>query len=137
MNRISDEADEVEFAARIRGMLDHGTAGLSQKITLKLYEARCAALRPQPAPVAVFSYAGLGQLAGNSWHRHYRGILAFLGLMIGVFGVQTWQNFQQANELAAIDSELLSDELPPSAYTDPRFLRWLQHLSESDNDSLS
>jgi hypothetical protein len=139
MSKISDEADnEAKLAARIRGMLDHGLTELSQKTTRRLYEARCDALRHQAAPVAAFSLAGgLGQLIGASWHRHYRGALAFLALAIGALSVQPWQNLQQADELAAFDSELLSDELPLSAYTDPGFLKWLQHLSESDGDSLS
>lgn len=134
MNKTIDEAD---FAARIRGALDHGTTELGEKASLRLYEARCDALRHQATPVTVLSLAGFGQLVGDSWHRHYRGILAFLALAIGALGVQIWQNYQQADELADIDSALLTDEVPPSAYTDPGFLEWLQHLSDSDEDSLS
>lgn len=134
MKRITDEA---AFAARIRGALDQGASELGAKASRRLYEARCDALRHQAAPVAALSLAGVGQLLGDSWHRHYRGILAFLALAIGAMGVQVWQTVQQADELAEIDSALLTDEVPPSAYTDPDFLEWLQHLSESDGDSLS
>ncbi len=134
MNKTTDEA---QFAARIRGALDQGLANLDSKASLRLYEARCDALRHQAAPIAVLSLAGVGQLLGDSWHRHYRGVLAFLALAIGALGVQIWQNYQQADELAEIDSALLTDEVPPSAYTDPGFLEWLQHLSDSDAESLS
>ncbi len=133
MNRISDEA---ALAARIRGVLDQGTSELSPKASLRLYEARCDALRHQAAPVAALSLAGVGHLLGDSVHRHYRGILAFVALAVGAFGVQVWQNEQEAAALAEIDSELLGDEVPPSAYTDQGFMEWLQQLSESEEDSL-
>lgn len=133
MNKISDE---TELAARIRGMLDQGAAELSPKAARRLYEARCDALRHQAAPVAALSMAGFGHVIGHSLHRHYRGILALVALAIGAMGVHVWQNDQEASALAEIDSELLGDEVPPSAYTDQGFLQWLQHLSESNETSL-
>jgi hypothetical protein len=140
----TDEAQLSQFGARVCGQLDQGAAELPQQAAQRLYAARNAALQRQaaPVPIAALPHAGLGQWFGNSWHagqRYYRGALAFLALAVGVAGVQLWQNVEQANEqateLAAIDSELLSDELPPSAYTDPGFLKWLQQASESDDDS--
>jgi hypothetical protein len=133
MNKTSDEAD---LAARIRVMLDQGAADLSPKASLRLYEARCDALRHQAAPVPALSLAGVGHLLGDSVHNHYRGILAFVALAVGAMAVQVWQNEQEAAALAEIDSELLGDEVSPSAYTDQGFLEWLQHLSESDEASL-
>lgn len=133
MNKISNE---TELAPRIRGLLDQGTAELSSKAARRLYEARCDALRHQAAPVAALSLAGVGHLLGDSIHRHYRGILAFVALAVGAMGVQVWQNEQEAAALAEIDSELLGDEVPPSAYTDQGFMEWLQQLSESEEDSL-
>jgi hypothetical protein len=32
----------------------------------------------------------------------------------------------RASEIAAVDAELLTDELPPAAYTDPGFLQFLR-----------
>jgi hypothetical protein len=72
----------------------------------------------------------------DSLHSHYRGILAFVALAVGAIGVQVWQNERDAAELAEIDSALLSDEVPPSAYTDQGFMEWLHHLSEQEDDSL-
>lgn len=133
MNKISDQA---ELAARIRGVLDQGAAELSPKAALRLYEARCDALRHQAAPISALSLAGVGHILGDSLHRHYRGLLAFIALAIGAMAVQVWQNEQEAAALAEIDSELLGDEVPPSAYTDQGFLEWLQQVSESDDESL-
>jgi len=132
MNKTSDEA---ALAARIRGVLDQSTSELSPKASLRLYEARCDALRHQAAPVAALSLAGVGHLLGDSIHKHFRGILAFVALAVGAMGVQVWQNEQEAAALAEIDSELLGDEVPPSAYTDQGFMEWLQQLSESEEAS--
>jgi hypothetical protein len=133
MNNVSEEAD---FARRVRGVLDHGTANVDSKVSVRLYEARCDALRHQSVPVAAMSLAGFGHICGEAFHKHYRGILALVALVFGAIGVQVWQNSQEADQLAEIDSELLSDEVPPSAYTDQGFLEWLHHLSESEQEPL-
>jgi len=133
---MSRKPTESDVAGRIRGLLDQGAASLDQRVSLRLYEARCDALRHQAAPVAVLGLAGFGHHLADTLHHHYRGILAFIALAVGAMGVQVWHNFQQADELAEIDTELLSDEVPPSAYTDPGFLEWLQHLSESEEEPL-
>jgi hypothetical protein len=36
------------------------------------------------------------------------------------------QDDNRAEELAAIDSALLTDDLPPAAYTDPGFAQYLK-----------
>jgi uncharacterized protein YjiS (DUF1127 family) len=133
---MSTAHEEREVANRIRALLDHGNANLDQKITLRLYEARCDALRHQMAPVATMGVAGLGHHVIDAFQHHRRGIAALLALSLGALSVHLWQNAQEADELAEIDTELLSDELPPSAYTDQGFLEWLQRLSESNDESL-
>ncbi len=133
---MNDGTDEADFAGRVRKVLDSGTADLGQQISIRLYEARCDALRHQATPVAGLSLAGFGRIVGESLQSHYRGLLAFIALAVGIMGAQLWQNGQEAAELAEIDGALLSDEVPPSAYTDRGFLEWLQHVSEPDNESL-
>jgi hypothetical protein len=127
---------EKEFKDRIRSALNQGTSHLDSNIALRLYEARCDALRHQSQPAGSLGMAGIGQLVVSSLQGHFRGVLALLALLIGVAGGQVWYNTQQATELAEIDSALLGDEVPPSAYTDQGFMEWLQHVSESDDNSL-
>jgi hypothetical protein len=134
---MNKQSEETDFARRIRSVLDQGATNVSDKVAVRLYEARCDALRHHAAPVAAMSLAGFGHIFGETFHKHYRGILALVTLAIGALGVQIWQNGQEADELAEIDSELLSDEVPPSAYTDQGFLEWLRHLSESEQESLA
>ncbi len=41
------------------------------------------------------------------------------------FGYQQWTAYQQAEELASIDTQLLSSDLPIDAYLDRGFQTWL------------
>jgi hypothetical protein len=133
---MKENQNELEFAGRVRDMLNASAENLDQSVAVRLYESRCDALRHQTAPVAALSLAGIGHFMSDSLHGHYRGILAFVALAVGAIGVQVWQNDRDAAELAEIDSALLSDEVPPSAYTDQGFMEWLHHLSEQEDDSL-
>lgn len=133
---MRENQNELEFASRVRDMLNASAENLDQSVAVRLYESRCDALRHQAAPVAALSLAGLGHFMSDSLHSHYRGLLAFVALAVGAIGVQVWQNDEDAAELAEIDSALLSDEVPPSAYTDQGFMEWLNRLSEQEDDSL-
>jgi hypothetical protein len=47
-------------------------------------------------------------------------------LLAGLITIHVLQNDLRASELAEIDSALLTDDLPPAAYTDPGFLKFLK-----------
>jgi hypothetical protein len=54
---------------------------------------------------------------------------SFLPLVALVAGLALIQNIlddNRASELAEVDSAMLSDDLPPSAYADPGFLQFLK-----------
>jgi hypothetical protein len=139
---MTNEANDPQFGRRICRALNEGTANLNEKTVGRLREMRHEALLHQAEPVPVLSLAGIGHgiahFVTDSLHNHYRGILAVLALLVGAMGAQLWQNVQQATELAEIDSALLSDEVPPGAYTDQGFIEWLEHLSseQQQEDSL-
>lgn len=137
---MNDRPRDTHVARQICRTLSHGTASLDEQTVARLRASRHLALERQAEPVPVLSFAGIGhglsqvgQRVGNSLHNHYRGILAALALLIGALGADLWQNAQHAAELAEIDSILLSDDVPPGAYTDQGFLEWLEHFS-SDED---
>jgi len=59
-------------------------------------------------------------------------VLPLLALVVGLTAIQWVQQDSRTNELAAIDSALLTDELPPDAYADAGFVQFLkQGLSNS------
>jgi hypothetical protein len=47
-------------------------------------------------------------------------------LVTGLLLISAIGDEQRAHELADVDTELLSDELPPNAYVDPGFIKFLQ-----------
>lgn len=130
-------SDEAALGNRIRDALNQSTETLSNKVSVRLYEARCDALRHQSAPIDAASISGIGLVLSRALQNHLRMILALLSLAFGAAGVQLWQNSQEAVELADIDSELLSSEVPPSAYTDQGFQEWLRRISIPDDNSLA
>ena len=53
-------------------------------------------------------------------------ILPLIALIVGLVTIKQFQDERRAREVADIDTALLTDDLPPSAYTDPGFLRFLK-----------
>jgi hypothetical protein len=52
--------------------------------------------------------------------------LPLITLVVGLVAINVIQNDNRANEVAEVDAALLTDDLPPSAYTDPGFLQYLK-----------
>jgi hypothetical protein len=57
--------------------------------------------------------------------------LPLLVLLLGLMFIYEHQNDFRARELADVDQALLLDDLPPDAYTDPGFLKFLSVPRES------
>jgi hypothetical protein len=56
--------------------------------------------------------------------------LPFVVLVIGLMGIGTLQDQMRASEVAAVDTELLTGDLPTAAYTDPGFAQYLQRAAK-------
>ena len=129
MNRI----DQVGWAISRR--LNEHAADLPHDITERLRVARMQALaQRKPEPIRIFApqlatVGGLGM--GNSdeglnlWSR-LASALPLIVLLFGLAAIHIFQNEHRANEIAQLDAELLIDDLPPAAYTDPGFLIFLK-----------
>ena len=80
----------------------------------------------------VLSSSNTGTLAAppdeglNLWNI-LASALPLLALLAGLMAIQWHQQDKVANEIAAIDAALLTDELPPDAYTDVGFVQFLKH----------
>lgn len=66
----------------------------------------------------------------NSWHALVSWI-PLLALIIGLLAISSIQDDFFTQEIANLDTELLTDELPPSAYADPGFALFVR-LHEGD-----
>jgi hypothetical protein len=54
-------------------------------------------------------------------------LVPLIALVAGLALIQNIMDDDRANELAEVDSALLVDDLPPSAYADPGFLQFLKN----------
>ena len=121
---------EHEFAASVIRHLDYGVAQLDAGTRERLFAARNAALaryREEPAGVAWMGRAG-AIIGGSRW-MGARQLVTICVLVAALVGIAYWQSTAPVNELAEIDTFLLTDELPPNAYLDKGFDSWLKRSS--------
>lgn len=115
---------------RLAARLDASTDSLPHDITERLRAARMQAMA-QFRPAAVLQpNAGTAVLTGNDdegdlWPRLV-ALIPLLALVAGLFAIQTLGDDHRARELAEIDAAILTDDLPPAAYTDPGFAQFLR-----------
>ena len=55
-------------------------------------------------------------------------------LVVGLLTINVVLDEYRANEVAEVDSALLTDDLPPTAYTDPGFVQFLKLSVTEDTD---
>ena len=127
---------QVDHLARqVAAQLDQGLRDLPHDISERLRAARTRAVaaRRQTAPVLALGarvQKGTLVLEGGPDKMRFWGwmgsVIPLVALVLGLFVINSLQNDWRADELARVDSALLTDELPPSAYTDPGFLRFIR-----------
>jgi hypothetical protein len=119
--------------ALARRLNEHATV-LPHDISERLRAARMQALavrKREPALVFEPQLATAGGIASGSfeglniWNR-LGSALPVIVLLMGLAFIHVVQNEHRSMELASIDAELLTDDLPPDAYTDPGFLVFLK-----------
>lgn len=116
--------NEQDLVERIVRRLDQGLDDLPQGVLYRLRLAREAAIARQGAGEAgpAASPGGIGMRRPLS----ARILVPVFGLILGLSAALYWQ--QQAaspSELAELDAQVLSDELPVTAYLDQGFEVWL------------
>jgi hypothetical protein len=80
------------------------------------------------APVRVYALAGAGRRVDDGlslWGR-LASVVPMVVLAAGLVTIHVIQNDVRASEIAEVDAALLTDDLPPEAYADPGFLRFLK-----------
>jgi hypothetical protein len=119
--RLSDAADEVPY-----------------DISERLRAARVRALDKQKV-TSVRTATSIGFSGGSAsltfgsehpgWWDRLAAAIPMLALVLGLFVISAIQNDNRANEIAEIDAAILTDDLPPAAYTDPGFTQFLKTIS--------
>lgn len=134
--RKNADALQDRFALRTVSYLASGTTDLPHEITERLRAARFQAVAARK--IAKTQTAGQisshGSSAALTWGgdesaQRWARITAFLSLAILVFGllfINIIQGDNRAQELADVDVALLTDALPPAAFSDPGFVQFLK-----------
>ena len=134
------------FGARLAARLSDGTGALPYDVSERLRAARMQAMskrklaRLQTSPAVVSSGGGTATLGfgDDRWSLWGRlaAALPMVALVVGMVVIKVVQDDNRASELAEVDVALLSDNLPPSAYTDPGFVQFLRTgASETRSDA--
>ena len=128
------ESYQDQFGHKLVARLSDSTQDLPNDISERLKAARMQALckrkivKLQTTPT-VNSNGGAATLTGGDWGisiwTRLGSFVPLLALVAGLLTIAVVQDQRRANELAEVDVELLADDLPPAAYTDPGFVHFL------------
>ncbi|MBI2748747.1 MAG: DUF3619 family protein [Burkholderiales bacterium] len=128
------ESYQDRFGRHVTARLSDSTQSLPNDITERLKAARMQALAKRKVvklqtATSVNTHGGaasltMGDAWGGFWNR-LGSVMPLVLLVIGLLSIAFIQEQRVAKEIADVDVELLADELPPSAYTDPGFVHFL------------
>jgi len=122
--------NELHFAYKVRQLLNRGLHELRPETTARLAAARQSALARQRLAVNQSVLATAGSFVQYHFDNlHIKQVLAALVLLLGLVFSAYWMADQRINELGAVDSALLADDLPIGAFTDKGFDTWLKRAS--------
>jgi hypothetical protein len=133
--QYQNQLAQDRFGLLVTARLSDAADDLPYDISERLRAARAQALGKRKIAViqtatSVAVSAGAGTLSFGSEHFNWWDRLVaavpLLALVFGLIAINIIQNDSRANELAEIDAALLTDDLPPAAYTDPGFTQFLK-----------
>ncbi|MGJ7496369.1 DUF3619 family protein [Variovorax sp. RT4R15] len=123
---------QEQFARRLVTRLSAGSAELPHDIGERLRVARQQALAHRKLAPArstasvVVSSGGSAALLGGGWWTRVGALVPLVALVVGLVTISALQDENRANDLAEVDAALLTDDLPPAAFTDPGFAQFLK-----------
>ena len=140
----SAQENQDRFGRAVAVRLSSGAQALPHDITERLRSARVRAVAQRKIEAkaelkAVPILAGFGKGSASLglgdepfglWGR-LAAIAPVVLLVIGLIAINSVQSETRARELAEIDSALLTDALPPAAYADPGFVRYLTKIGRA------
>jgi hypothetical protein len=145
MKTMDFEKIEDRIGRRVGARLLEGCDDLPHDITERLKAARMQAVAKRKVVADLStstdinsSYAGIASLyMGDSDNSDNKSSiwmqlgmwLPLVLLLAGLIGIPTVQQEYYVSEIASVDLELLGDDLPPAAYTDPGFVHFLNARS--------
>lgn len=146
-NSYASDNIEVQLGKSIARSLDASLEQVSPKVSARLEQARSEALSKKKQSKAFvnigqLSFAGIKNSStrqssfGKIWG-NFTWAAPLLALTIGLLFISQWQQDARIDDIADVDTALLSDEVPPDAYADNGFWVFLKNLQNQTNDSSS
>ncbi len=131
-----NQALETRLGSRLAASLAARAESLPHDITERLRFGREKALArarelrtatPSGLVVVGVSAGGAATLGGwVPWWQRAASVLPLIVLVLGLIAIDRWAAREQVLVAADIDAQLLSDDLPPAAYSDPGFAEYLR-----------
>jgi len=118
---LSEQAESVphDISERLR-------VGREQALQ-RAREARVKAPVAAASPAVVTVGRGVAAWGGTpSWWQRTASVFPLIVLVAGLLAIEQWTVHEQVRAAAEIDATLLSDTLPPAAYSDPGFAEFLR-----------
>jgi hypothetical protein len=135
---LQREARMDRFGLKIAACLDDQPLAHDISERLRIARQQALARRKKETVVqtqtasSVSASGGAAVLGGDwggdglNWMSRLIGALPLLALAAGLILMNDSLNDERANELAEVDVQLLTDDLPPAAHTDPGFAQFLK-----------
>ncbi|NQW94220.1 MAG: DUF3619 family protein [Polaromonas sp.] len=127
---------QERFALKATSYLSTGTADLPHDVSERLRVARMQAVakrkitKTQTAGNAVNMGGSAAMTWGSSdglgWWGRIGSVMPLIALVVGMLTINSVQNDNRAQEVAEVDAALLTDDLPPAAFSDPGFVQFLK-----------
>jgi Protein of unknown function (DUF3619) len=133
------DAMQTRFALRVTARLTERSAELAPDLNERLRFAREKALERARAVRSAETTAAVGVTRGGAailggggtgWWLKLASVVPVIALAAGLFMIQRWQDNTQISTAAEVDAALLSDALPPKAYSDAGFAEFLKTPGE-------
>ena len=122
---------EMRLGSLARKLLDDGAKQLPDQITARLNQARALAVASYPRQEKLATewiFAGFPRTFSSNWASKMRGALGLapiLALSVSIFAIVGWQEDARIRDIANVDRAILTDTVPPAAYKDDGFVRYL------------
>ncbi len=139
---VETESLQLRFAQRVVACLSIRSEQTAHDVSERLRVARERALdgararrAVAPSPLVMAGSGGAATLAlgdgpQSPWWRRIGTVLPLLALVAGLMLIQYQHARERIAAVAEIDVDLLVDDLPPSAYSDPGFVEFLKTARE-------
>lgn len=121
---------EERLGRALAARLSAGSAELPHDIGERLRAAREQALavhkRERGNPAVSVDAGGRATAGATGWWPWFASAVPLVALVAGLVLIADRQADERAAQIAEVDAELLTDELPTAAYTDPGFAQFIK-----------